>query len=100
MTYEEIKDAARWVEQREDPSMSDDLFMRENTASTMQDDGQQDQSGQPHHNQGQPQYRGQTRPSSQIWPAVRAVNMEDPKGNSPEGMDGSNLEDGVGDGGL
>ena len=24
MTYEEIKDAARWVEQREDPSMSDD----------------------------------------------------------------------------
>ena len=31
MTYEEIKDAARWVEQREDPSMSDDLFMRENT---------------------------------------------------------------------
>ena len=30
MTYEEIKDAARWVEQREDPTMSDDLFIREN----------------------------------------------------------------------
>ena len=29
MTYEEIKDAARWVEQREDPSMSNDPFVRE-----------------------------------------------------------------------
>ena len=28
MTYKEIKDAARWVEQREDPSMLDDLFVR------------------------------------------------------------------------
>ena len=28
MTYKEIKDAARWVEQREDPSMSDDPFVR------------------------------------------------------------------------
>ena len=27
MTYEEIKDTARWVEQREDPSMSDDPFV-------------------------------------------------------------------------
>ena len=27
MTYEEIKDAARWVDQREDPSMSDDPFV-------------------------------------------------------------------------
>ena len=35
MTYEEIKDAARWVEQREDPSMSDDPFVRENTTSTL-----------------------------------------------------------------
>ena len=47
MTYKEIKDAARWVEQREDPSMSDDPFVRENTASTPWDDGQWDQSGQP-----------------------------------------------------
>ena len=70
MTYEEIKDAARWVEQREDPSMSDDPFVRENATSTMQDDGQQDRGGQPHHNQGQPQYGGQTRPSNHSWPAV------------------------------
>ena len=26
--------------------------------------------------------------------------MEDPRGDSPDGMDGSNLEDGVGDGGF
>ena len=31
MTYEEIKDAARWVKQREDPIMSDDPFVRENS---------------------------------------------------------------------
>ena len=31
MTYEEIKDAARQIEQREDPSMSDDPFVRENS---------------------------------------------------------------------
>ena len=39
-------------------------------------------------------------PSNHSWPAVRAVNMEDPRGDSPDGMDGSNLEDGVGDGGF
>ena len=59
MTYKEIKDAARWVEQREDPSMLDDPFMRENTVSTSWDDRTQDQSGQPQHNQGFPQYGGQ-----------------------------------------
>ena len=58
MTYEEIKDAARLVEQREDPSMSDDPFMRENATPTLRDDGQQDQGGQPCHNQGQPHYGG------------------------------------------
>ena len=47
MTYEEIKDAARWVKQREDPSMSDDPFVRENTASTPRDDGQQDRVDNP-----------------------------------------------------
>ena len=47
MTYEEIKDAARQVEQREDPSMLDDPFVRENAASTPRDDGQQDRDGQP-----------------------------------------------------
>ena len=35
MTYEEIKDAARWVEQREDPTMSDDPFIRENATPTL-----------------------------------------------------------------
>ena len=34
MTYEEIKDVARWVEQREDPTTSDDLFIRENVTPT------------------------------------------------------------------
>ena len=58
MTYEEIKDAARWVVQREYPSMSDDLFMRENAVPTLQDDGHWDQDGQSQCNQGCPQYRG------------------------------------------
>ena len=35
MTYEEIKDAATWVEQREDPTMSDDPFIRENANSNL-----------------------------------------------------------------
>ena len=35
MTYEEIKDAARWVEQREDPTMSNDPFVRENATPTL-----------------------------------------------------------------
>ena len=100
MTYEEIKDAARWVEQREDPSMSNDPFMRENPTSTMRDDGQWDWGRQPHCNQGQPQYRGQMRPSNLSWLAVQAVNMEDPRGNSPNDADDSNLEDGVGEGGF
>ena len=100
MTYEEIKDAARHVEQREDPSMSDDPFIRENATPTPWDDGQWDQGGQPHRNQGQPQYGGQTRPSNQSWPTVRAVNLEDPRGDSPDHVDDSNLEDGAGDGGF
>ena len=51
MTYKEIKDAARRVEQREDPTMSDDPFIRENATPTSQDNGQWDQGRQPHHNQ-------------------------------------------------
>ena len=100
MTYEEIKDAARHVKQREDPSIPDDLFMRENATPNPQDDGQRDWGGQPHCNQGQPQYGGQVRPSSQNWPAVRAVNLEDPRGNSPDCADDSNLDDGAGDEGF
>ena len=42
MTYEEIKDVARRVEQREDPTMSNDPFVRENATPTSWDDGQQD----------------------------------------------------------
>ena len=36
--------------------MSDDPFMRENATPTLRDDGQWDQGGQPHCNQGRPQY--------------------------------------------
>ena len=56
--------------------------------------------GQPQCNQGQPQYGGQTWPSNHSWPAVKAVNMEDPRVNCPDGLDGSSLEDGMGDGGF
>ena len=100
MTYEEIKDAARQVEQREDPTMSDDPFIRENATPTSQDNGQQDQGGQPHCNQGRPQYRGQMRSSNQNWPAVRAMNLEDLRGDSPDHVDDSNLGDGADDGGF
>ena len=82
MTYQEIKDAARRVEQREDPTMSDDLFIRENATPTSQDNGQWDRGRQPHRNQAQPQYRGQMRSSNQNWPAVRAMNLEDLRGES------------------
>ena len=47
MTYEEIKDAARQVEQREDPSMSDDPFVWDNAVPTLWDDRQQDHDGPP-----------------------------------------------------
>ena len=100
MTCEEIKDAAWWVEQREDPSMSDDLFVRENTVSTPWDDGYWDWGGQPQHNQGCPQYGNQMWPSNHSWPAVRVVNIEDCRVNCPDGMDDSNLYDGVGDVGF
>ena len=100
MTYEEIKDAARQVEQREDPSMSDDPFVRENATPTSWDDGQWDRGRQPRCNQGQPQYRGQMRSSNKNWPAVRAINLEDPRRDSPDHVDNSNLEDGAGDGGF
>ena len=100
MTYEEIKDAARRVEQREDPSMSNDPFVRENATPTSRDDGQQDRGGQPHRNQAHPQYGGQTRSSNQNWPTVRAMNLEDLRGDSPDHADDSNLGDGADDGGF
>ena len=72
MTYEEIKDTARRVEQREDPTTSDDPFVRENATPTSWDDGQWDRGGQPHYNQTHPQYRGQMRASNQNWPTVES----------------------------
>ena len=100
MTYEEIKDAAKQVEQREDPTMSDDPFVRENVTPTLQNNGQWDWGGQLHRNQARPQYRGQTRSSNQNWPAVRAMNLEDLRGDSPDHTDDSNLGDGADDGGF
>ena len=44
-------------EQREDPTTSDNPFVRENATPAPQDDGQQDRGGQPHCNQTHPQYR-------------------------------------------
>ena len=80
--------------------MSDDPFVRENATLTPRDDGQRDWGRQPHCNQCRPQYGGQVRPSSQSLPAVRAVNLEDPRGDCPDSADDSNLEDGAGDGGF
>ena len=100
MTYEDIKDTARSVEQREDPTTSDDPFVCDNATPTPQDDGQWDWGGQPHHNQTRPQYGGQTRTSNQNWPAVRAINLEDPRGNGAEEVDDGNLGDGADDGGF
>ena len=100
MTYEEIKDAARWVEQREDPTTSDDPFIRDNATPTSRDDGQRDRGGQPHRNQTRPQYGGQMRTSNQSWPTVRAINLEDPRGDGADEADDGNLEDGADDGGF
>ena len=100
MTYEEIKDAARQVEQREDPTTSDDPFVRDNATPIPRDDGQRDRGGQPRHNQTHPQYGGQMRTSNQNWPTVRAVNLEDPRGDGADEVDDGNLGDGADDGGF
>ena len=52
------------------------------------------------HNQAWPQYRGQARSSNQNWPTVRAMNLEDLRGDSPDHADHSNLGDGADDGGF
>ena len=93
MTYEEIKDVARWVEQREDPTTSDDPFVRDNATPTSRDDGQRDRGGQPRRNQTRPQYGGQTRTPNQSWPAVRAVNLGDSGGDGADEADDGNLGD-------
>ena len=40
------------------------------------------------------------RSSNQNWPAVRAMNLEDLRGDSPDHVDDSNLGDGADDGGF
>ena len=100
MTYEEIKDVARQVEQRKDPTTSNDLFVCDNATPTPQDNGQQDRGGQPHRNQTHPQYGGQMRTSNQNWPTVRAINLEDPRDDGADEADDGNLGDGADDGGF
>ena len=67
---------------------------------TSRDDGQWDRGGQPHRNQTHPQYGGQTRASNQNWPTVRAMNLEDLRGDGSDQADDGNLGDGADDGGF
>ena len=62
--------------------------------------GQQDRGGQPRRNQTHPQYGGQARTSNQNWPTVRAMNLEDLRGDGADEADDSNLGDGADDGGF
>ena len=80
--------------------MSDDPLVRENAVPIPWDDGHWDWGGQPQCNQSHPQYGNQMQPSNHSWPAVRAVNIEDHRVNCPDGTDGGNLDDGVGDVGF
>ena len=98
MTYEEIKDATRWVEQREDPSMSNDPFIKDNTVPTSWDDRQWDCDGPPQCNQGHPQYTGCACLANHSWPMARAVNVEEPRiEDYHDGADSCELEGGGGD---
>ena len=47
-----------------------------------------------------PSTGGQTRSLNQNWPTMRAINLEDLRGNSPDHADDSNLGDGADDGGF
>ena len=47
-----------------------------------------------------PSTGGQMRSSNQNWPAVRAINLEDLRGDSPDHADDSNLGDGADEGGF
>ena len=40
------------------------------------------------------------RPSNQHWPAMRAMNLEDLRGDGTDQVDDANLGDGVDDGGF
>ena len=98
MTYEEIMDATRQVEQREDPSMSDDSFIRDNAVPTLWDDGQQDHNGPPQCNQVCPQYAGYAHLANHSQPVARAVNVEEPRiEDYHDGVDSCELEGGGGD---
>ena len=101
MTYEEIKDATKCVEQREDPSMSDDPFVRDNAFPTSWDDGQQDCDCPTQCNQGCPQYGGYTCQPNHGQPTARAVNMEEPRiEDHHDGVDDCELDGGGGDMGF
>ena len=47
-----------------------------------------------------PSMGGQMRTSNQNWPAVRAINLEDLRGDGADKVDDSNLGDGADDGGF
>ena len=95
ITYEEIKDAARWVEQREDPSLSNDPFIRDNAVPTLQDDGHWDHNGPPWCNQGHPQYGAYVHLANNSQPMARAVNVEEPRVKDyHDGVDNCELEGG------
>ena len=81
------------MEQREDPSLSNDPFIRDNTVPTSQDDGHWDHNGPPWHNQGHPQYGGYVHPANNSWPTARAVNVEEPRVKDyHDGVDNRELE--------
>ena len=85
MTYKEIKDAARWVEQREDPTMSDDpcsLGRMQLQPHGMMDNGIGADSLITI--RVSPPYGGQMRSSNQSWATVKAINLEDLRGDSPD----------------
>ena len=101
MTCEEIKDAARQVEQKEDPSLSDDPFVRDNAVPTSQDDGHHDCDGPPQCNQDHPQYGGYVHPANNSWPMARGVNVEEPRVEDyHNGANDCELEGGGGDMGF
>ena len=89
------------MEQREDPSLSNDPFVWDNTASNPQDDRQWDRDGPPLCNQGQPQYGGYACSANNSQPAVRAINVEEFRAEDYyEGSDNGKSDGGRGDMGF
>ena len=89
------------MEQREDPSLSNDPFIRDNAVPTSWDDRHWDHDGPPQHNQGHPQYGGYACLANNSWPMARAVNVEEPRVKDyHDGVDNCELEGGGGDMGF